>query len=103
MEHVLTLFTSPAAWRSAMIRSSILVRLMRRYAAAGDAEGDDACARLLASAPTEDARKPLLAALERRCAGEAPAVDPVLSRAICRLADREPLRRDFDPAGRTAG
>jgi len=41
-----------------MVRSSIVVRLMRRYAVVGDSKGYDACARLLASAPTDDARRP---------------------------------------------
>ena len=34
MPHALALFASSDAWRSSMVRSSILVRLMRRYALA---------------------------------------------------------------------
>ena len=53
--------------------------------------GDEACARLLASAPTDDDRRPLLAALDEAMRGRSPeAVAPVLRRAILSLADREP-------------
>ena len=90
-EHALALFTSPAAWRSAMVRSSTMVRLMRRYALVGDANGYDACTRLLASAPTDHDRRPLLAALDEALRGRKPdVVEPVLSKAILSLADHEP-------------
>ncbi|MGP0066045.1 MAG: PVC-type heme-binding CxxCH protein [Isosphaeraceae bacterium] len=89
MGHVLDLFTSPRAWKSSMSRSSIVVRLMRRYALPGDAKGYQACARLLGSAPNDDARKPLLAVLDESLRGRKPgAVDPVLSASIMNLAGR---------------
>ena len=90
-EQALTLFASPAAWRSRMIRAAILGRLMRRYALTEDARGDDACARLLASAPTDDARRPLLVALDEAMRGRKPeTVADALSQALYALADREP-------------
>ena len=60
LEDTLARFTAPAAWRSAMIRSTILERLVRRLAAEKNAAGDAACARVLASAPSA------------RCAAAAP-------------------------------
>ena len=53
LEDTLARFTSPAAWRSAMIRSTILERLVRRLAAEKNAVGDSACARVIASAPSD--------------------------------------------------
>ena len=43
LEDTLARFTSPAAWRSAMVRSTILGRLVRRLAAERNAAGDAAC------------------------------------------------------------
>ena len=53
LEDTLARFTSPAAWRSAMVRSTILGRLVRRLAAEKNAAGDAACARVIASAPSD--------------------------------------------------
>ena len=64
LEDTLARFTSPAAWRSAMVRSTILGRLVRRLAAEKNAAGDSACARVIASAPSDEARRPLLVALD---------------------------------------
>ena len=73
LEDTLARFTAPEAWRSAMIRSTILGRLVRRFAALKSADGDSACARLLASAPTADLRGPLLTALDEAMRGERPS------------------------------
>jgi putative membrane-bound dehydrogenase-like protein len=59
-EQVLHFFTSPVAWKSPLVREAIQGRLVRRYAAEGSAAGDDACARLLASAPSITERSKLL-------------------------------------------
>ncbi len=90
-EHALALFTAPDAWRSGMIRSTILGRLVRRYALEPGAAGEEACARLLASAPSEEARRPLLAELDEAMRGRGlVAVAPGLERAIVDRADRDP-------------
>ncbi len=64
-EMVVGFFTSPEAWRSALGRDVITERLVRRYAAEGRTETDDACTRLLRSAPGPAERGRLLAALEQ--------------------------------------
>jgi putative membrane-bound dehydrogenase-like protein len=56
-------FSSPEAWRSSLARDWIVERLVRRYATEGKPETDDACTRLLRSAPSGE-RHRLLAALE---------------------------------------
>ncbi|MBI1913523.1 MAG: c-type cytochrome [Planctomycetes bacterium] len=56
-EQVLRFFTSSAAWKMPLVRDAIQGRLVRRYAAEGSAAGDDACARLLASAPAAERAK----------------------------------------------
>ena len=91
MNRALDIFTSQEAWSSSMVRASIMGRLVRRYAVVGDALGDQACVRLLDSAPNDASRGSLLVALDETLRGRKPeSVDPVLSRAILRLADREP-------------
>jgi putative membrane-bound dehydrogenase-like protein len=65
VESVTDFFGSPAAWRSSLARDTITERLVRRYAAEGTPPTDDACARLLGSAPTSADRQRLLMALER--------------------------------------
>jgi putative membrane-bound dehydrogenase-like protein len=90
-EHALALFTAPDAWRSRMIRSVIQGRLIRRYALEASPAGDEACARLLASVPSADARRPLLAALDEAMRGRGSvAVAPGLARDVIGRADREP-------------
>ena len=90
-EHAIALFTAPDAWRSAMIRSTIQGRLVRRYALETGAAGHDACARLLASAPSEESRRPLLAALDDAMRGRGTvAVAPALGRAVIDRADLDP-------------
>jgi putative membrane-bound dehydrogenase-like protein len=90
-ERTIALFTAPDAWRSGMIRSTIHGRLVRRYALEAGAEGEEACARLLDSAPTDEARRPLLAALDGAMRGRGTvAVAPGLTRAVIARADRNP-------------
>ena len=90
-EHALVLFTAPDAWRSGMVRSTILGRLVHRYALEPGASGEEACARLLDSAPSGEARRPLLAELDEAMRGRGlVAVAPGLERAIVNRADRDP-------------
>ena len=84
-------FATPEAWKSALLRSTILPRLVRRFAAERSPSTDDACARLLASAPSSEARGPLLAALEESTRGRPPAtVAPALSRLVIAMAAKDP-------------
>jgi len=91
LDDTLGRFTAPAVWQSGMIRSAILGRLVRRLAAEKSVAGDTACARLIASAPSHDLRRPLLAALEEAIHGRgAGLVAPGLARPVINLADHEP-------------
>ena len=65
LEDTLARFTSPAAWHSSMVRSTVLERLVRRLAAENNSVGDAGSARVLASAPSAEARRPLLVALDQ--------------------------------------
>ena len=58
-------FTSPAAWKSGLVRDVIVERLMQRWIAEGSAATYDASAHLLASAPDQNQRHRLLAAIEQ--------------------------------------
>ncbi|HZW34974.1 MAG TPA: PVC-type heme-binding CxxCH protein, partial [Isosphaeraceae bacterium] len=90
-DHALALFASSGAWRSAMIRTTILGRLIRRYALEGSASGDAACLRLLASAPSDEGRHALLAALDEALRGRrGGTVAPGLTAALVALAQRAP-------------
>jgi len=91
LDDTLGRFTAPASWQSGMIRSVILGRLMRRLAAEKSVAGDTGCARLIASAPSRDLRRPLLVALEEATHGSgAGLVAPGLARPVIDLADHEP-------------
>jgi putative membrane-bound dehydrogenase-like protein len=90
LDETLARFTAAAAWRSAMVRSAILGRLVQRLVAEKSAAGDGGCARLIASAPSSNMRRPLLAALdealrERR----ADTIAPSLVQAIVELVDHD--------------
>ena len=87
-----------------MCRSVILVRLIRRFAASKSRKGDFACARLLASAPSADLRRPLLTALDEAMRGrDASSVAPELTRSLVDLADDDPGDVDTDPSVSQAG
>lgn len=84
-------FSRPESWRSDLIRSAILPRLARRFAAEGNAACDLACARLLGSAPSAEAREPLVAALEESLRGpRARNLAPGLSELLIALAAADP-------------
>lgn len=65
LDKALALFANPGAWDQPLVRSTILERLMRRYAAEGTSRAGAACARLLEAAPGEKERGLMLAALEQ--------------------------------------
>lgn len=64
---------TPECWRSTLVRRELLPRLIRRFAAEGSRATDDACARLLASAPSLGERASLLEPLEEGLAERAPS------------------------------
>jgi putative membrane-bound dehydrogenase-like protein len=68
-EQVLAEFTGPQAWKLPLVSEKIAPRLIRRYAALGDDAGYAACARLLESAPSDAARRALIAAMEQEFVG----------------------------------
>src|SRR5207237_2021652 len=65
LEALAAFFTSPAAWKSGIVRDIIVERLMRRWIAEGSEPTYDACAQFLASAPDPQQRHRLLAAIEQ--------------------------------------
>jgi putative heme-binding domain-containing protein len=87
----LDLFASAESWKSAMIREVVLERLMRRWALERSVAGDDACVRLLASAPSTEAARPLHSALDESMQGrQAATVTPSLTHAIIDRWSHEP-------------
>src|SRR4029078_1292836 len=79
-------FSSPDAWRKPMVRDVILGRLMKRYAAEGTDKELEACARMLADAPSEGDRKLLIAALDEGLEGRSiPEPPPALKTQIRKL------------------
>ncbi len=86
-------FATPVAWQSALVRSVILGRLMRRFASDGSSEGDSAAARLLATAPEPDggSGRMLLAALDEALRGRsAESIAPGLAQAVSALLPQSP-------------
>ena len=65
VNQVLALLASRDAWDRPLIRDQILERLIRRYAVEGSSVADEACVRLLTSAPTNHDRERLVAALDQ--------------------------------------
>jgi putative membrane-bound dehydrogenase-like protein len=86
---VLGLFASAEAWQTPLTREVILGRLTRRYAAEGTVAGYQACARLLASAPSDAERRHLVASLDaglqERPPGYSTEVPPQLDRLLAGL------------------
>jgi len=90
-DSVVARFSTPAAWRSRLIRSEVEGRLIRRFAAEGNSAGDAACARLLASARSDEDRHGLLTALEEATRErKAATIAPVLTSALIELAEANP-------------
>jgi putative membrane-bound dehydrogenase-like protein len=65
VDQVVEMFATSPARQSPMIRDVILSRLMRRWAAEGTEATYNACARLLASAPSAAERNRMIAALDQ--------------------------------------
>jgi putative membrane-bound dehydrogenase-like protein len=64
-DEVLATFKSAEVWRSPLAKDAILGRLTRRYAAEGTTDGMNACATLLAAAPSDADKRELLASLDQ--------------------------------------
>ncbi|HEV8541052.1 MAG TPA: PVC-type heme-binding CxxCH protein, partial [Verrucomicrobiae bacterium] len=85
-EVVLTLFNDPTLWNYKIVRTTILDRLMKRYAMAGTQPDLLACARLLRLAPQRADAKLLLNAFEDAFKGRSLGViPPELQDAIAQL------------------
>src|SRR5439155_11849669 len=88
-EPILDLFTSPAMWNSALARDVVLTRLVRRYGAEGNESGLTACARLLRSAPSAEAKRRLVANLDQGLSegpsGSTPMAPPALTAELVTL------------------
>ncbi|HJT76322.1 MAG TPA: PVC-type heme-binding CxxCH protein [Gemmataceae bacterium] len=86
-DRVLALFGDPAVWRLPLVRTHILSRLMRRYAAAGTRHDLLTCARLLRLAPDAESSRLLLSGFEEAFQGR-PLGDlpPELDEALAKFA-----------------
>jgi putative membrane-bound dehydrogenase-like protein len=95
-QRVLDLFAQRKAWNQPLIRSTILPRLARRYAAVGMDEDFASCAALLASAPGPAETDTLLEGIDRALAGRRlNAVPPALVGFVDSLRidqEKNPLR-----------
>jgi putative membrane-bound dehydrogenase-like protein len=90
IDDTLARFTRPEAWQSKTTRTAILGRLIRRFAQVRSETADSACARLLASAPTDDALRTLMAALDEGTLGRrAESVAQPLVHAVDAAAARD--------------
>ena len=78
IDEVLNLFGNAQARESALIRDTILPRLIRRYAAEGSPAAWSACARLIESAPTATEKRTMLSSFNQGL-GERAASTPVRS------------------------
>ncbi len=96
---VLGLLDSPEAWRTPLIRRTLIERLGRRYMAEGGDADLAACARLLASAPGPEEVRLLMQGMEKALEGRQLArVPPALERqlgALWREGDRSALLTRF--------
>lgn len=68
-DRALELLATPELWRTKMASQTVLPRLMRRFAAESTAKTFDAAARLLDSAPDDNSRAKLVAALDEGLPG----------------------------------
>ncbi|WP_406693916.1 PVC-type heme-binding CxxCH protein [Singulisphaera sp. Ch08] len=91
VDSVVSRFSTPEAWRSGLIRTEIMGRLIRRFASEGNEACDLACVKLLTAAPTAEARRSLGADLEESTRGRpAQAIAPSLVAVATQLADANP-------------
>jgi putative heme-binding domain-containing protein len=88
---VLALFTSREAWNSAPVRSAIMPRLIRRYAAPGVRGGQSACALLLSACPSVEDEQLLLGSLDEALRGRrSRRFSDVLSAELVHLWKNDP-------------
>ncbi len=66
---VLALFEKPETWQLPIVRDVLVERVTRRYLAERNDAGYAACARMLALAPSDEARLKLVAAMESDLSG----------------------------------
>jgi putative membrane-bound dehydrogenase-like protein len=84
---VLDLFRDRAIWDLPIVRTTVVERLMRRFAAAGTRQDLANCTRLLALAPGPDHIKRLMAGLEAAYAGRSLAgLPPELVQALAKYS-----------------
>lgn len=76
-EAILKLFEDKAIWSSQTVSSTILPRLTQRWIMQGETEDYDACAKLLAYAPSPQHAKPVIAGIQEGLRGEAVTNLPV--------------------------
>ncbi len=62
-EQVLEMFQDAAFWKLPIVKSTVLKRVMQRFALAGKQEDLEACAKLLSIAPSSEERDELMAGL----------------------------------------
>lgn len=78
-----TMFTDESLWNTAIVKQTILQRLVQRYAAAGGDENLQHCAELIAMAPTEASRSKLVQGIDLAFQGRAiPALPASLDKAL---------------------
>jgi putative membrane-bound dehydrogenase-like protein len=86
-EAVLSLFQDQSIWDLPIVRTTVVERMMRRFAAAGTKQDLTNCARLLALAPGPDHIKRLMAGFEAASAGRSLAwLPPELVDALARYS-----------------
>jgi putative membrane-bound dehydrogenase-like protein len=91
MPEIVKELASSEAWKSDLARTAILGRLVRRYASEGGREALNACASLLAAAPSLAERRGLLPALDEGLAeqldagGARPMVPTALERQLSKM------------------
>jgi putative heme-binding domain-containing protein len=88
---ILDLLSTSEAWRLPLVRATVVERLARRYLAERTDAGYEACARLLALAPSSDEVRLLVAAMEQELTGPRLArVPPPLVEPLARLRREYP-------------
>jgi len=93
-QRVLETFATRDAWNHALIRSTILPRLARRYAAVGEDADWTACAALLAAAPGRAETGALLDGIDKALSGR--RLDSVPP-ALARFVDSLKIENETDP------
>jgi putative heme-binding domain-containing protein len=91
-EAALELFRDSTFWRHAIVRETLIERVMRRYASDADNEGFLRCAELLKVAPDPDAKRRLVEGFAKAIEGRSLGTLPdALSAQLARVASELPL------------